>query len=74
MKSKDNQRVKRTQYDYNLGFKAQSVYKYNFKGTYKYFQHSISIIYKFGCYDEDNVCSKITNLKLSLKRVNKFLN
>mgnify|MGYP003624284882 CR=1 FL=1 len=37
-----------------VGLKAQSVYKHNFKGSYKHFQHSISIVYKFGGYDEDN--------------------
>ena len=37
-----------------VGLKAQSVYKHNFKGSYNHFQHSISIVYKFGGYDEDN--------------------
>lgn len=38
-----------------LGIKGQSVYKHFFNdGSYPHFQHSISIIYKFGGYDEDN--------------------
>ncbi|MGV6845829.1 MAG: OmpA family protein [Lutibacter sp.] len=38
-----------------LGIKAQTVYKHFFSnGSFPHFQHSISIIYKFGGYDEDN--------------------
>ncbi len=37
-----------------VGFKMQTVYKHNFKGSHPHFQHSISLIYKFGGYDEDN--------------------
>jgi outer membrane protein OmpA-like peptidoglycan-associated protein len=39
----------------NLGVKAQSVYKHFFNdGSFPHFQHSISIMYKFGGYDEDD--------------------
>ncbi|MCF6180560.1 OmpA family protein [Lutibacter sp.] len=39
----------------NLGVKVQSVYKHFFNnGSYPHFQHSISIMYKFGGYDEDD--------------------
>lgn len=37
-----------------VGLKFQSLYKHSFKGAYSHFQHSISFIYKFGGYDEDN--------------------
>jgi len=37
-----------------VGFKMQTIYKHNFSGSYPHFQHSISLIYKFGGYDEDN--------------------
>jgi outer membrane protein OmpA-like peptidoglycan-associated protein len=39
----------------NLGVKAQSVYKHFFNdGSFPHFQHSFSIMYKFGGYDEDS--------------------
>ncbi|NLP57072.1 OmpA family protein [Lutibacter sp. B1] len=38
-----------------LGVKIQTIYKHFFNdGSYPHFQHSASIIYKFGGYDEDN--------------------
>jgi outer membrane protein OmpA-like peptidoglycan-associated protein len=38
-----------------LGFKIQTVYKHFFNDkSFPHFQHSASIIYKFGGYDEDN--------------------
>ena len=38
-----------------LGLRVQSMLKYFFNdGSYRHFQHSASIIYKFGAYDGDN--------------------
>jgi OOP family OmpA-OmpF porin len=38
-----------------FGIKIQSVYKHFFNdGSFPHFQHSASLIYKFGGYDEDN--------------------
>jgi outer membrane protein OmpA-like peptidoglycan-associated protein len=38
-----------------LGIRVQSSLKYFFNdGSYRHFQHSASIIYKFGAYDSDN--------------------
>lgn len=55
-----------------LGIRIQSMLKYFFNdGSYRHFQHSVSIIYKFGAYDGDNdgiddakdMCPEIYGLK-----------
>lgn len=38
-----------------LGIRVQSMLKYFFNdGSYRHFQHSASLVYKFGAYDRDN--------------------